>query len=207
MPMLRQELHSLKTCQFAFLTTAFTTTGVLLGFLAKFGSAEYADFVFLAPLVVILPCFCFFFDKASTITRIVGYYRILEDISGNTRFVGWENSLYKSRNKDEKIPLDFFSLIKRIVLVKKPYGYWSLAFNTFLTLILICILCALFCPNFNKGESNYLEIHWIVLLFSIVFSAVCIIRNFYIVKSLMAGESSYEKNYENWKKILKITYR
>jgi hypothetical protein len=32
------------------------------------------------PLVVLIPCWWGFFDKAKTITRIVGYIRILEGI-------------------------------------------------------------------------------------------------------------------------------
>jgi hypothetical protein len=202
MSLLRQELHNLKTCQFAFLTTAFTATGLIFGFFVKSGAPEYSYLIFLAPLIVIFPCFCFFFDKAGTITRIVGYYRILEDITGNASFPGWENSLSKSRSGSDTMDHGFFSLAKRIIFFLKPYGYWSLAFDTFVSLIIISIICACFYPF--KPDDNHTT-HWIVLLPIIVLSILFIVRNFFVLKNLMVGENSYESNYNNWKNILEIT--
>lgn len=78
---LRQELHNLKSCQITFFSLAITSTGLLLGLGSHFISERVpASLIFLSPLVIILPCWCIFFDKATTITRIVGYYRVLEQM-------------------------------------------------------------------------------------------------------------------------------
>ena len=197
MSLLRDELRSLKTCQFAFLTTAFTATGLLLGFVAKSIDPKYFDFVFLAPLIVILPCFCFFFDKACTITRIVGYYRVLEDRIGNGQFRGWENSLSDSRQKIEEMKIGFFDFIGRIISIRRPYGYWSLAFNTYVTLVIISILCACLYPYYMSNK-----IHWMALLPALALSFFCIIRNLVILRNLMIGKNCYNNNYKKWKEIL-----
>lgn len=95
---LRAELHDLKTCQIQFVTFAFTASGVILSF--------RGNFIPLIPLVIILPTWWIFFDKAKSVSRIIGYYRILEkaylgDVELN--FIGWENaqSIYRKIN-DEK---------------------------------------------------------------------------------------------------------
>ena len=60
---------------------------------------DVSQSIYLVPLVVLIPCWWGFFDKAKTITRIVGYFRILEQLAlvdgGGTldtidRFLGWE---------------------------------------------------------------------------------------------------------------------
>jgi hypothetical protein len=103
-PLLREELHKLKGCQITFLTTAFTATGALFGLIKFLPSEGHAALGYLVPLVVILPAFCFFFDKARTITRIVGYYRILENILNKSatmkEFPGWENALALKREHE-----------------------------------------------------------------------------------------------------------
>jgi len=76
---LREELRNLKSCQITFLNISITTTGLLIGFLEKSVGENTTSTIYLAPLVIILPFWLVFFDKATTITRIVGYMRILEN--------------------------------------------------------------------------------------------------------------------------------
>ena len=199
MPLLRQELQNLKMCQFAFLTTSFTVTGLILGFVPNLTPSSVPGSVFLIPLVVVLPAFCFFFDKARTITRIVGYYRILEDAINNPGFPGWENALSISRKETSKKTIGLFI---RVMLMRQPHGYWSLAFYTFAALSILCIIGAW---KFFNSQDIISHWHWFLMLFSTFLVLIGLIRNFYMIWDLTMGKSTYEDNYEKWRKLLGIT--
>lgn len=106
--LLRDELKNLKECQTKYVALAVASVGAIFSYL--FGNSEnliqydtinftiYSTY--LIPLVVVLPMSCIFFNKAVTITRIVGYYQVLEDFNlGNNKnmYIGWENSLKEYR--------------------------------------------------------------------------------------------------------------
>src|SRR5262249_17478211 len=77
---LRDELRELKRCQLQYFTLTVTGTGAILG-LARIAGGNGTASVrvsALAPLTIILPCWCIFFDKATSITRIVGLLRYFE---------------------------------------------------------------------------------------------------------------------------------
>jgi hypothetical protein len=100
---LRTELYNLKECQIKFLTNAVTATGALLGLGTLVEKPAYTAVVFLFPLAILLPAWWVFFDKATSITRIVGYYRLLEGLTlgkiTRIQFIGWENSLNEFRQQ------------------------------------------------------------------------------------------------------------
>jgi hypothetical protein len=192
--LLRGELHNLKTCQFAFLTTAFTATGLLLGFIPRLAESGFSSLGFLAPLVVILPASCFFFDKARTITRIVGYYRVLETAVNPRHFPGWENALSLSRQ--EFGAKGRMSRFRRVMLMQQPHGYWSLAYYTFLSLSLLCLGGA-WKPALSTGRLN--ASLWLILGLASLLVLGCLCRNLYLMWHLTVGESSYEANYQKWK--------
>lgn len=199
MPLLRQELHNLKTCQVAFLTTAFTATGLILGLIPKLSDSGLSSMVFLTPLVVILPAFCFFFDKARTITRIVGYYRVLERLLNNEQFPGWENALAMSRKElgsDKKL-----KRFIRVMFMKQPHGYWSLAFYTFSLLSFLSLAISWKLAVWGRMPFTF-EI-WILVLTSAA-AACCLARNLYLIWHLTVGESSYEANFGRWTEILNL---
>lgn len=201
MPFLRQELHDLKTCQVAFLTTAFTVTGLILGLIPKLSDSGLSSMVFLTPLVIILPAFCFFFDKARTITRIVGYYRVLERLLNSEQFPGWENALAMSRKElgsDKKL-----KRFIRVMLMKQPHGYWSLAFYTFTLLSLLSLAIAW--KLAASGRMPFTLEIWILVLTSAV-AACCLARNLYLIWHLTVGKSSYEANFGRWAKRLDLTF-
>ena len=94
---LRSELAFLKSCQIRYFELAIIAAGAVLAVVGQLGD-KANPVVFLAPLVVVLPCWWVFFDKATTITRIVGYSRLLEGMlrrPGDDTFayIGWENAL------------------------------------------------------------------------------------------------------------------
>ena len=103
---LREELYNLKSCQITFLTTSITATGLLLGLASTFASDPFKGIAFIFPLLVLIPSWWIFFDKATTITRVVGYYRILESLILDNctaeNYMGWENSLRLSRKMRKK---------------------------------------------------------------------------------------------------------
>ncbi len=72
---LRAELHDLKTCQIQFVTFAFTASGIILSLQGSISP--------LIPLVIVLPTWWIFFDKAKTVSRIIGILSKLEGKSKN----------------------------------------------------------------------------------------------------------------------------
>lgn len=113
---LKEEMRALKECQTRYFCLAVTSTGVIFAYLLsgvdvflcnyiRYDSALNTEIiidpVFLTPLLIILPLCCIFFDKAQTISRIVGYYQLLECFSlgkcDPDKFIGWENSLSRLR--------------------------------------------------------------------------------------------------------------
>ena len=199
MLMLRQELNNLKTCQFTFLTTAFTATGLLLGFVPRLVEPGYSYFGLLIPLVVVLPASCFFFDKARTITRIVGYYRHLERLVNPGGFPSWENALARSRSA-YGAP-EARAKFTRVMCLRQPHGYWSLAFYTFTALSLVCLSGA-WGLAFTVG--NVSPFRRTLLTVASVFVVICILRNLYLIWHLTVGDSSYEANFTKWERSLML---
>lgn len=109
---LKEEMRALKECQTKYFCLAVTSTGAIFAYLLSgvnvffcndsqyngtLNSEIIISPVFLTPLLIILPLCCIFFDKAQTVSRLVGYYQILECFSlgkyDKNKFIGWENSL------------------------------------------------------------------------------------------------------------------
>lgn len=205
---LRNELYNLKSCQITFLTTSVTATGLLLGLattlVPKDLSLKGITFVF--PLIVLIPSWWIFFDKPTTITRVVGYYRILEKLILNQyttkRYIGWENSLRLSRErkKEKKYcpppdlkKIGFSDWIKEMIFFQTGHRYWIIAYYTFFALSALCTGIGLFyIPNF-----------WINLFLIINFT-ISAIWNARMVWFLIHKKYSYNWNEEYWKKILNI---
>ncbi len=161
--MLRTELSSLKNCQITFLTYAVTGTGILFGLAVNLAGTDDAPFpslgaFYLIPLIILLPFWWIFFDKATTITRIVGYYRILENLiiyphhKALVTFLGWENALAEFRHrygskdeiKDPSAPQSIPKGLSDLLLLQVSQKYWMLTFYTFTSLsllsLMICVL-------------------------------------------------------------------
>jgi hypothetical protein len=227
---LRQELNHLKNCQMTVLTASFTSTGVIFGLMRLNPDEPVNPIAYLLPLVVILPSFWIFLDKARTITRIVGYYRILEEIVSHihipTYFLGWENSLENFRNswRDHHQTLKKTkkqSIMKSVINVCKvaipgsPHGYWTIAYYTFSSLSALCIILAIITLQnpINMPEANshgmkglivlpsWLE--WRIIYIASLFVAISLYRNFVLICRLTFGRYTYDNNYQIWKNILK----
>ena len=108
----RGDLRELKKCQVQYFILSVGATAALLGLGTATERFVPGQIILLAPLAVVLPCWLIFFDKATTITRNVGYARVLELLvagqgSGPKTHLGFERSLAKYRKAENKaeIPL------------------------------------------------------------------------------------------------------
>ena len=215
---LREELHNLKKCQVQFLTFAVTATGAILGIGAKIGQNHPVsmDTFYLFPLIILIPAWWIFFDKATTITRIVGYYRVLEQailrphsVKG---FIGWERALVESREKQRKHykpehykPEDRILGFFKMLVLLTTQRYWSLTYYTFCVLSVLCILGSIFSPPapqdilavFAKIQDNT---HLFIAALAVAISSVYNIR---VVWMLSWGKRSYEYNEQIWRDVLR----
>lgn len=206
---LRSELKHLKLCQVKYFVLSVTATGLLLGLgggIKELGSFELLG---LAPLLIILPCWWIFFDKATSITRIVGYYRVLEDIiNGNIRYryIGWENSLGQCRAHEPPLtiksklmkPFKSLVLIRKKILPQTSSGtrhlYWIINWWTFFALSCLCLLkTILFWSPFSViGAILFAP----VVTFSASFTSE-------VLAELINGSRSYDYNEKLWRNVLK----
>lgn len=147
--LLRDELKALKECQTRYIGLAITSVGVIFAYLAeslgdvtKYFTTQTDPIInpaYLTPLVIILPISCIFFNKATTVTRIIGYYQILEDFNlerNDGKFIGWENSLRKlreyGREREKIIKQDFGRIVlwEKLSRIKKiEYFFRIFGFN------------------------------------------------------------------------------
>lgn len=203
---LREELYNLKSCQITFLTTSITATGLLLGLVASLVPATYKGIAFFFPLIVLLPSWWIFFDKATTITRVVGYYRILESLILDNciaeNYVGWENSLrlFREMQKGGKLnppengeDVGFLDWIKEMIFFKTGHRYWIIAYYTFFALSAVC-----------AGTSLLLSDNLWIGLSLLILIIVSAIWNARMVWFLIHKKYSYDWNEDYWKQILKV---
>lgn len=202
--MLRQELHDLKECQVRFLTFSVTVTGALFGLAVTLAPAVPASF--LLPLTVLIPSWWIFFDKATTITRIVGYYRILEkailkphSVKG---FIGWENALARFREQQHagRLGLPPGRVRKRpicrfieLIVLKTTHRYWMLIYYTFFGLSVLCLTLYLH----QEVSIMLVSLATIIVLISAAWNA-------WVVSELIWGRNSYKANEILWKDILEV---
>jgi len=216
---LREELLALKHCQISFLTQSVAATGLLLGMGTGLELLKQHPLVqgmlFLVPLVFLLPAWWVFFDKATTITRIVGYYRILESlILGQLladKYVGWENALRRFRDSQEKLgtePDPELAAIREkakkdgrhVSVWRTSHRYWLIAYVTFFLLSLLCSLAGLIFAALKDQR-------WYLIVLALIASAaflVTAIKNLGTHKQLIGGVHSYNTNEEIWRKILGV---
>lgn len=218
---LREELHNLKTCQITFLTTSITATGLILGISTALGNKMPEGVLFLFPLMVLLPSWLIFFDKATTITRIVGYYRVLEELilghCYSDNFIGWEKALGKFREMQQADKLkveenestdnkkvkcrrivNLFSKLKKyceILALKTAHPYWILSYYTFLALSGLCLLTS----------TVLLQDNWYILLVAAwILFVLTFKRTIQNLWNLLEGRHTYNNNERFWRQILEV---
>ncbi|MFA5401085.1 MAG: hypothetical protein WC169_08580 [Dehalococcoidia bacterium] len=209
---LREELHNFKSCQITFLTFSVTATGILLGLGTILTSRSLLGLLFLFPLVFLLPAWWIFFDKATSITRIVGYYRILENlILGNyvaANFLGWENGLREFRKRQEHHELICTNITGCQWYHHKPYmsfnlrtinPFWCISYSAFLAISGLCVVVSLVIVLMDGN--------WAIIPLAAIAVVLLLISaywNGYTVLKLTYGKNQYNCNECFWKKILEI---
>lgn len=203
---LRAELAHLKDCQLRYYSLSVAATGVLVSIGTQLPPKSESSVYYLAPLLIVVPCWWIFFDKATTITRIVGYLRLLDDFFRHSndryapRHLGWETALQLRRSDKEasrpsgavEWTKGYKIALKEVLPLKTGHRYWGFTWYTFFFLSATCLALAWLSsgPTFSK---TYLAL---VATSAIVF--VTTLYNLYLVGDLAGGRRSYEHNYSEW---------
>lgn len=231
--LVRTDLRELKRCQLQYFTLSITGAGAILGIVAPLQGRIFqnletnlAALALLAPLLILLPCWLIFFDKANTITRLVGYQRTLEDFlvdsafkNGTyiTHYIGLENALSIMREKEWELdaaldnPATQISLasIWNMIILRVRNRYWMINWYTFAALSFVsCTLgynflgvqVQTFIFPFGLGFMLPERTLWgggAFLLFVIV-SIYTMLQ----VRQLALGKRSYDAYADKWRKLL-----
>lgn len=218
---LRREITDLKHCQVQYFSLSVTATGAILGLAATVTTTpDVRGLAMLAPLALLLPCWLIFFDKATTITRLVGFQRAIEVSLKNGSsaplawLLAWETALGEFRREQDAgglsvpPPSNPPSLL-RLVWLRTRHRYWMLNWYTFFVLsALSCILGY----NFLGAETFEFRLPlgvetrvpertlWGLPAFLVVISVT--IYTFVVVAQLVRGKHSYEANAKAWELLL-----
>jgi hypothetical protein len=214
--LMKDDLFHLKDCQIKFIAFAVTATGFLLSILANGKSSEA---FYLIPLIILLPGWCVFFDKAVTLARMLGYYTILEGLIvgryESKNFKGWERALGEYRENSEKKLMASKSSWKTIsirekigfffevVLLRrniKP-NYWHLIYSIFFWLSWLCIGLSISSISTFLGQNIMSKLSILIIGFlTLIFS----VSNLRTLHELEKGKYSCKSNNIAWKKILDV---
>lgn len=212
--MLRAELHDLKACQIRLLTLGVTASGAIIGLGTGMDSTGILAqvhllwLVFLSPLLLLLPFWRLFFDKAMTVSRIIGYQRVLERLMLNPdetliKFPGWENALDLFRDQKrtafagggaQKEGQERGWRRALQVLKATPYKYWVINYSLFAILSVVCLGCA--CGFSRAGPGAAL------LAVAACFLVLTAVQTGRILLLLTDGLHSYQRNYSLWEETL-----
>jgi hypothetical protein len=202
---LRNELHFLKNCQLQYFILSVAAAGAIAGFGKGISNNST---IYLAPLLVILPCWWIFFDKGTTISRIVAYLRLIEGMILKNRatpyvYIGWENSLFLFRKNQQKLKFlkrlshylvgIWMGLIWSTTLLT-THKYWAINWYTFFGLGFTSLWLS------SPSKDTLLGIPWIIFLILFIISTI---HNLSVLGRLTNGYYSYDENLERWKEVLK----
>jgi len=203
--LLKHEALHLKRCQIGYFGLGIGAAGAVVG-LTKDGDAGFAPMIYLGALLVLIPTWRVFFDKAKSITRIVGYYRHLETMLRTgvvpAGYVGWENGLERFRRESERGTAGFGGLAATRSVVtaasRHPSPYWRIVNGSFAALctsvVAIGIARAALAPT-TPAAWGCFGAAWVVAVCVILWSAE---RTFDAVAELEGGIHSYRANEACW---------
>lgn len=203
--LLKQELQSLKSCQVQYFSLAVVVTGAIFGIAEKCGEKLGPGTAYLLPLLIVLPFWSVFFDKASSITRIVGYMRVLEKLLVDNHFYkyqGWENALRAFRRRESgyrrNILVDWGLMVLRaagavflLIDFRRNHRYWAINWASFFGLG----LCALTVAWLRGAQ---MLIWWI----GAVAFILAAIHNGDVLWNLVRGDFSYDERERLWSQLL-----
>jgi len=211
--LLRQELNQLKDCQLRYFTLSVTGTAAIFGLVATLGKSAILGVAFLAPLSIILPCWCIFFDKATTITRIVGYYRVFERMiadlpTADTKYIGYERALALYRKEDDgkgRDEMDQYQIVQKtrdfykqkatLSQKKIRHRYWMINWFTYTMLSTFCCILSLLSLTLSCSFRPW---HILIPVFSFVLTLIFAWLTWKLMKQVAHGVYSYNENHCFW---------
>lgn len=226
---LRKELIHLRWTQIQFFTFAITSTLVYFGIILRGGEISFAYFrqsvvtavLSFLPLIILIPSMWIFFDKAKTISRIIGYHLILEDILLGKRdapgFTGWENGLRIFRRHIRELENDSQTVREKIASIREigttggnitevvlsNRGYMVVVFLVFAIFIAICLSPMILYTVLNGREAFLFNAPAVCLgLFILALSLLFISYEYRTLKHLFFGKYTDLANREKWDRIL-----
>lgn len=218
---LRTEIRDLKRCQLQYFVISITATSALLGLSSALISPAHKGLSALTPLGLLFPCWLIFFDKATTITRLVGYQRALEAIIAESKpvperswFLGLETAIGRFRKAQDEGHFDDIRVNKRrvflnVLLLRTRHRFWMLNWYTFVSLSVLCVGIGYnLLPAENIDIAIPLLRSHIVIFFrdiGLVAGLIVILVALYtfaLVVSLVQGINSYRGNTLAWNRLL-----
>ena len=206
--LLRSELQHLKQCQLQYFLVSVTATGAItsLNSAVFAGDTKVPPLMYLAPLLIVIPCWWTFFDKATTITRLVGYLRVLERALQHpavARYCGYEEALSMFRRREDALRASSTSSrdpgqVWRVLTLRTRYRYWMVNWYTFFVLSMVCCLLPLaFGVSWSARSDPRVLVVWMAVLVVAV-SGYSLAR---VLFSLVSGERSFDAVAEFWKQV------
>lgn len=218
---LRREVTELKRCQVQYFSLSVTATGAILGLAAAVtGKPDGIGLAMLSPLALLLPCWVIFFDKATTITRLVGFQRAIESAmwGGHQEalawLLAWESALGDFRHAQDSGDLEVHPPKNRphflgVLCLRTRHRYWMANWYTFFLLSsLACIL------GYNYLESKLFDFRLPLGIEARIpehtlwglpaFAGMTVVGAFtlVVVVHLVRGKHSYEANTTAWKDLV-----
>ncbi len=194
---LRADLQELKQCQIRYFTLSVTGTGAVLGFARLMHDSSpstlAATLTSLAPLAIVLPCWSIFFDKATTITRLVGYLRLIEEqiqsaLGHESKYLGFERSLRRYRDLEKKRNERGRSWVRN--------QFWVINHITFFGLSLFSILLA------SRSLSEHNPTGWAAFSIAAALTLISALLSTLFLWRITWGPYSYNRSEEFWRDVL-----
>jgi len=217
---LRNELQELKKCQIQYFLLSITAAGAVFGFNKELGGQDIENMIYLAPMLIILPCWLTFFDKANTITRLTGYVVVFIEgqmVTTKPKYIGYESALAIFREEEKKQEAE--TKTKNKVATTKVnneeadteadkdtnkdffnvtrHQYWKINWLTFFALSLTCIVF----PIVKRRSFVFLTswASWTVYFIFFCLEVFCVVYSFRILWRLIIGKYSYKKVADFWR--------
>jgi hypothetical protein len=217
--LVRMEIGELKRCQVQYFSLSVTATGAIVSLAAVVTTPAMRGVALLAPLVLLLPCWMIFFDKATTITRLVGFQRAIESCLKRRSpalswLLAWETAFgeFRQAQDEGRLPspptLPIKALLNVFFLTTR-HRYWMLNWYTF------CALSVLsFVLGYNSLETTTSDFNlpfgirtqvpertlWGLPAFGVTIAVVA--YTLLVVGQLVRGRHSYEANTRAWQALV-----
>jgi hypothetical protein len=168
------ELVQLKTCQNQIIVIALAGAGVMLGLVNSQANPDnplcnYLPFYFLSPLLILLPLWVIFYDKARTISRIIGFVINQEKLllqNSTLGVTGWETAMEEYRQmkdyfddqyKEDRIIYQFLRPAKSL----SESIYWFIVYCVFLLLSLACLVMSILAFRISVAKNPSVDFNFL----------------------------------------------